>query len=466
MTSAHAHMDARSYDNYDRNYDYYDDRRSYPPRREPAPAREPARRSGGSRGGAAVGIILRVVFIILLVVFLIAPQAAPYRDQFFGYIMAGLYKYQESPDKAEFTVERVLTIESNGEINYSLYIPIPQDIDIEGKEAQRLESLEFQPEPTDEIVEDRKWHWEAGMLSGGKDTIKITYNFKTAKIKWDISIDKSGTIDDIPTNIRNRYSGNAWPVKDYEDAPDIDSDADGILDEDDVDDDNDGQPDKYRIEPSNPTIQDLLRDILGKDDLTNLGNLNVYKTVKKIYDKIDKKCVYPTPEQQIQDKVKYGSYPKWSTGTWSDKRGDCDDQSILFISLCRAAGIPAMLEIGALYDPQMSTWEGHGWANVYVPYTSSYAEQKDKESVRPMIDIVNDIFIDNGRDTNRFSEWVDDGVKGHIDPDSGEWEYSNLEKRYLAWEYTRGNDKVKVQIDEQYISVDFKAYPPEKEMYI
>jgi hypothetical protein len=313
------------------------------------------------------------------------------------------------------------------------------------------------------------------MATAGKDEIRIVYHFKNVNIKWDISIDKSGVINDIPNKIHRNYDKSlfirdAWPVPDYQDVDNVDSDSDGIFDTEDVDDDNYNGPDKYRLEPSEPVIQDLLLDILADTDLytgtdlNGIGNLNVYKVVKAIYDYIDDTCTYPTPEEAYQDSIAYGSYPKWATGTLADERGDCDDQSILFISLCRAAGIPAMLEIGALYDPQVSNWEGHGWANVYIPYNPEYAQEKGVDHVMPMVDIVNDIFLT--RDPNRFSEWVDDGVPGRIDIDSGEWELSNIEKRYLAWEYTRGDSTTDVNIQEDYITIEFKAYPPEKKIYI
>ena len=466
------------YDNYDRDYPQrdYNDRRSYDSRSEDydRPEKPPSKKSkGAAAGGAALGVIVRIIFIILILAFFTMPQFEAQREKFYEYLMAGMYKYQEIPDSAEFSVERMFEIDSSGEINYTLYMPIPQDLRIDGDEAQKLKSVDFSPEPS-EINEgkgeDNQWVWHGDMPTGGSDTITIIYHFKTAKIKWDISISKSGKIDDVPAEKFNRWGDDAWPVADYNDQADVDTDDDGVPDIEDVDDDNRDGVDKYRIEPSDPEIKELLLDILNDNDLysgnnlLDIGHLNVYKVVKAIYDRIDDRCVYPDQQQQYDDNVRYGNYPKWATGTWDDKRGDCDDQSILFISLCRAAGIPAMLEIGALYDPNMDQWEGHGWANVYIPYSNSYAEKKGTDHVTPMVDIVNDIFL--VRDPNRFSEWVDDGRGGRIDPETNEWEISNLEKRYLAWEYIRGDSSVDVDISEEYETLEFKAYPPEEKLYL
>jgi hypothetical protein len=480
----------RGYDDYQDDYydDYYDDRdryndrdgrRDYSREREQQQYQEPPpkRKKGGAAG--AIGFMLFRLLIIVVLMLLLLPQVYPdpfpeniraASDKFVEYLMAGMYKYQEIPDTVEFTVERDFTIESNGQLDFSLFMPIPKNLEIDGQKAQDLLDSQFSPQYTRIYSEDNKWVWEGSMPNGGSYDISIIYKFKTAKIKWDISIRKSGTIDDVPRSYKNKFLGDQWPVKNYQDQENIDTDNDGVPDTEDVDDDNDGRIDKYRMEPSNPEIRQLLLQILADADLysgsnlNELGHLNVYKVVKAIYDHIDDTCLYPTQEEQYYDSQRYGSYPKWSTGTYDDRRGDCDDQSILFISLCRAAGIPAMLEIGALYDPNFDHWEGHGWANVIIPYNDDYAEEKGENSISPMVDIVNNIFL--FRDPNRFSEWVDNGNRGEINAETGEWEYSDLEKRYLAWEYTRGSSAVSVDINEEYVTLDFTAHPPEKKLYL
>ncbi len=68
--------------------------------------------------------------------------------------------------------------------------------------------------------------------------------------------------------------------------------------------------------------------------------------------------------------------------TLAELEGDCDDQSILLISMLRSLGIPAYLEIGIVFNSGISGedtyWDGHlsiketglawhGWAMVYTP---------------------------------------------------------------------------------------------------
>lgn len=55
--------------------------------------------------------------------------------------------------------------------------------------------------------------------------------------------------------------------------------------------------------------------------------------------------------------------PLYPNETLFYKEGDCDDQSMLLVSLCRLAGIPAFLQIGLIFRPgtndELSMWENH-----------------------------------------------------------------------------------------------------------
>ncbi len=74
--------------------------------------------------------------------------------------------------------------------------------------------------------------------------------------------------------------------------------------------------------------------------------------------------------------------PRYPNQTAVDGLGDCDDQSILLISMCRSLGIPAYLQVGIVIHPGIedseTSWEGHlkdtrdgvgwhAWAMIYVP---------------------------------------------------------------------------------------------------
>jgi transglutaminase-like putative cysteine protease len=87
----------------------------------------------------------------------------------------------------------------------------------------------------------------------------------------------------------------------------------------------------------------------------------------------------------IADNVIYdpaAEVPKYPNETYSNLLGDCDDQAILLITLCRILGIPAYLQVGCIYDflayGNDTYWKEHvtsvqkqigwhGWAIVYIP---------------------------------------------------------------------------------------------------
>jgi len=82
--------------------------------------------------------------------------------------------------------------------------------------------------------------------------------------------------------------------------------------------------------------------------------------------------------------VSYSSFevPRYPNETLAEGRGDCDDQAILLVTMCRALGIPALLQVGVVFsegiEGERSSWGGHlrieqrgvgwhGWALVYIP---------------------------------------------------------------------------------------------------
>ena len=86
----------------------------------------------------------------------------------------------------------------------------------------------------------------------------------------------------------------------------------------------------------------------------------------------------------IKDNITYKIHetPMYPNETYTEREGDCDDQAILFITLCRILKIPAYLQIGCIYLPtyfdDSEYWNGHlrnvlkrigwhGWAMVYIP---------------------------------------------------------------------------------------------------
>ena len=88
--------------------------------------------------------------------------------------------------------------------------------------------------------------------------------------------------------------------------------------------------------------------------------------------------------EYIVDETTYCNYevPQYPNNTLANNLGDCDDQSILLITMCRSLNIPAYLQVGVYFhsaiNDQDSSWDNHlineadgvawhGWAMVYIP---------------------------------------------------------------------------------------------------
>ena len=128
--------------------------------------------------------------------------------------------------------------------------------------------------------------------------------------------------------------------------------------------------DKYTKEEgpwltSNSALQELAHSIIGDET-------KVLTIVRKLVLWIHNNIAY-----------KVHDVPFYANETLTEGRGDCDDQAILLITLSRILGIPAHLQVGAIYMPQNvisneTYWNSHvrtvqrkigwhGWAMVYVP---------------------------------------------------------------------------------------------------
>ncbi|MCS7140360.1 MAG: transglutaminase-like domain-containing protein [Nitrososphaerota archaeon] len=92
---------------------------------------------------------------------------------------------------------------------------------------------------------------------------------------------------------------------------------------------------------------------------------------------IEDAIAYPLT-RKVKDRVG----PQYPNETYELKIGDCDDSSILFITMCRAVGIPAFLQLGCIplsaYEEEVAMHGGnyvykskgigwHAWSMIYVP---------------------------------------------------------------------------------------------------
>ncbi|MFQ6053762.1 MAG: transglutaminase family protein, partial [Candidatus Bathyarchaeia archaeon] len=86
----------------------------------------------------------------------------------------------------------------------------------------------------------------------------------------------------------------------------------------------------------------------------------------------------------IMAEISYRNFevPRYPGETLAGGEGDCDDQALLLIAMCRALGIPSFLQVGVVFsgaiESERTSWGGHlrikqrgvgwhGWAMVYIP---------------------------------------------------------------------------------------------------
>jgi transglutaminase-like putative cysteine protease len=112
-------------------------------------------------------------------------------------------------------------------------------------------------------------------------------------------------------------------------------------------------------------------EIAGLATTITISEEAVYGKVLALLDWFDANSIYTVTET-----------PKRPEYMIRDPRGDCDDLSLLFITMCRSQGIPAYLQAGVILSESMNIeetdWDGHyhyvfdgagwhAWAMVYIP---------------------------------------------------------------------------------------------------
>ncbi len=76
-----------------------------------------------------------------------------------------------------------------------------------------------------------------------------------------------------------------------------------------------------------------------------------------------------------------------------ERLGDCDEQSNAFMSILRVKKVPTWYEFGALTGVTYEMWESHAWANIMIPYSDDWCEDKQVTMetcfVLASVDVVN-----------------------------------------------------------------------------
>ncbi|MFQ6091574.1 MAG: transglutaminase domain-containing protein [bacterium] len=227
------------------------------------------------------------------------------------------------------------------------YFAIPKDC-----ESQKLEGeIEFDPQPI-EMLTDR-WNQELAHfvfedIAPGQivsPSMKVTA--RIYDIRYFIFPDQVGSLADIPEELKEMY----------------------LVDED-----------KYAI--NDPYIQQTVKEVVGDES-------SPYWIVRKIFD-------------HIRTHMRYELAGGWNVAPTVLKRGtgSCSEYTFVFISMCRAAGVPARYVGSVVVRGDDASYDQyfHRWAQVYLPnygWIHWDAQGGDKDLPRDQADSI-------GHLSNRF----------------------------------------------------------------
>lgn len=119
--------------------------------------------------------------------------------------------------------------------------------------------------------------------------------------------------------------------------------------------------------------------LINNTEIQNLA-YNITKNETKVLTIVKNFVIWI--DKTVTPPKKMHEVPQYPNETITKREGDCDDKAILLVTLCRIIGIPAFIQIGAIYRPSklenISYWKNHvtavqkqigwhGWAVVYIP---------------------------------------------------------------------------------------------------
>ncbi len=339
----------------------------------------------------------KTILLLLVVGMLLAPQTQSLMNEGLDHWNEINTPYYNIPESITITLIRNFTIylENGKSAEYELVLSKPENRPSWPQQDtnlwQNIDSINVNPQFEENEVGRMKW---SGHLSDDERAyVSVEYEMTINTIRPDLTPEDSGTIDDIPGGYETYLE------------------------------------DEWLIEPSLPEIQGLA------SEMTNGTDGNVIQILRNIFDYISSGYIYQA-----------SSIPKSCPETIAGGYGDCDDFSILFSSIARAAGIPTWLELGkipAFIDNRESCdlrdWGGHAWVNALVPLT-------DGTSIVVSIDLANSYF--SWMPPYRVSDWVDDGDGDnlysyyYIFSSQGTGKATYLENSYVSSCTASGNIKL------------------------
>ena len=105
--------------------------------------------------------------------------------------VSGQEYYEEDLPYSEFKIERVMTLESEeGNLEYTYYVPVPQNIAINDNEIQKVVDFEYSNSDTGAELTEKNGliYWKGNIQGNVKVTISLVYHIGTIKFSSDFAI--------------------------------------------------------------------------------------------------------------------------------------------------------------------------------------------------------------------------------------------------------------------------------------
>jgi len=222
----------------------------------------------------------------------------------------------KNPKKSVITYTHLTTNFGPGTVKtIDLYFAVPEN----RINQKLLKEPEYSVEP--KFVTD-KWgqklaHFHTEDLKSGEQSeIVETIYAETYDVRYFIFPDEAGSLNDIPQDVKDKYLA-----------------------------------DDSKYELDNPIIQNAVNEAVGDEN-------NPYWVARKIYD-------------YLISKMFYEMTGGWNTAPTVLTRGNgsCSEYSFVYISMCRAAGLPARYVGSIVQRGQLFAMDDvfHRWVEVYLP---------------------------------------------------------------------------------------------------
>lgn len=169
-----------------------------------------------------------------------------------------------------------------------------------------------------------------------------------------------------------------------------------------------------------PEIRALAKEIVGDEQ-------NPYRKAENIFRWMDTNIKYAS-------EMEYCVMPSIIDKVATERKGDCGVHVIMFVSLCRAAGVPARWQSGWVTRP--GHWNMHDWAEFHVaPYGWLPADPSMglRKSDNPQ---VRDFYFGN---TDVYRMIANVGIDGTFDPPKEHWRSDPVDSQRGEVEWKGGN---------------------------